>query len=272
MPDIDTDQVADTLADAGAAFIADADAGTRNAVEEPDGQTSDAGSDDSTESSDGLKDNQAGGLKREDLKTQLEQSERSRREMQSLHDRHFNEQQSKIAKLEGMYEAITRTGIRGEADPQLAANNQAEFDKKWRAEIEENPSKAIDFVRGVMADVESIVNQRVDDRLKGVESQVVELNPVYRENKDVIDTLMESGLDRKSAMIAAIKLGEKKQLVRQPGKVQAPGIANANGRVAPSKQATPKPLNADPVLREVWRGMGLSEKEQAEIALEAAQG
>ena len=197
--------------------------------------------------------------KRDDENTKLE---KSRREFQSMHDRQYSEQSNQISTLEGMVQTLVtqKKTETTEVDSTTAAKANDALAEKWRAEIEEKPERAVDLVLDTLGNVDAMVAERVAAALQGVESKVSDLDPDYRENKDMVDLLVEkTGIDRKSAINTVKALTESKSIVRQPEKIAAPGMVGSATRTTAEPPKKAEIVELDAHITEVANGLGLDE-------------
>lgn len=187
--------------------------------------------------------------------------DKSRREFQSMTDRKSFEAENKMSKLEGMIQVLaSQKAEKAEPDPSIAAKEDEATAEKWKAEIEENPARAVDLVRATMANVDAMVEERVSAALSGVESKVSDLDPFYRENKVMIDALVDkTGATRESAIGTIRVLSESKSIVRQPPKVDAPGSVGAPSRITADPPKKPKLIELDAHMTEMANNLGLDE-------------
>lgn len=197
---------------------------------------------------------------------ELSQAKKSQKNLQSLHDRHYNDTTKEMAKLAAKIELLESQKDRG-IDPAQAMQEQADFDEKWRKEIGEDPTKSIDFVRGVMSDVVSSIRGDLDKFRKELKGEISSRDSYYKQHKDVIDAIAKDGnMDIESAL----RLHEKhfkseKQTVAQPGKVQAPGRTSDGKRRSDS--VAPKQLRKlDELAETIFRMAGVPEDDRVKIA------
>jgi hypothetical protein len=156
----------------------------------------------------------------EQLQAELQQTRKSYDELRSFNDRRFNELQDRLAKTEA-----TAQTVKPVVDE--------EFEKRWETEINENPGKNVKaFVRGVAQDMLAEVDRRVADRMKAVDSRLMEVDPEIRARKADIDRMQsEYGVSREVA--AKIVLKELRPVgPATPPNSPAPGRMTAErGRV-----------------------------------------
>jgi len=259
MSELETSEVVDNLdAELGMDDMLDADDGTHESTEE---QVNEDSSQEATDIAELDKDTLAQMLLKErEAKGKLD---KSRRELQSMHDRQYSEQSKQIAKLEGMVQAMAaaRQSEPVKADPSIAAKENNALVQKWKEEIEEDPKRAVDLIVDAMSNMDRLVEERVNNVLNTMESKVSDLDPSYRENKELVDMLVqETGIDRKKALATVNVLTANKSIVRQPARVPAPGIVGAPTRRTAQIQKPPQLIELDDHFRSMVQLAGLSEE------------
>jgi hypothetical protein len=172
------------------------------------------------------------------------------------------------AQMELMQSQISRN-----VTAETAAREQDDFDKRWREEIDANPSKAIDFFRGMAKELKETATKEAKAEIERLKADLEEtrhsLDATYQQHRETVDRLVKDyGLDRKTAMALATK--ELKAAQQSPQQRAAvPGRTTSAGGGSfeqPSKQMA----TADPGIREVWRMLGIKdEKVQNRIRKEA---
>jgi DNA repair exonuclease SbcCD ATPase subunit len=190
--------------------------------------------------------------------------------LQSLHDRHYNEAAKERAKLAAKLELLESQQARG-VSPEQSKAEQDEFDQKWRTEIGEDPTKSIDFVRGVMGDVVATLRSDIENFRKEMKGEMSTRDSYYREHQEAIDAMAkELGVDIDRALSFHQKhMKQEKKGVAQPGKVDPPGQTAEGTRRSASPTPT-EPVQIDAMSAEVMRMAGVTEEEAQKIAKDIA--
>lgn len=209
----------------------------------------------------------------------LAEAEKKYAELQSLESRHYNEQREELVKMRERVAAAEALASRAPAvDPVAAQRAQDEFDREWAERLAPgDPEKGkayVDFLRGTQMELREEIKAELAGLRNGVQGQVREVNPVYQENKELIDKLVSKGMSPDDAMVAASVVGasRKKKAVSQPGQPQAPGsVATATRTTSQAKPSRPLDLAYDPFNMQVFKMAGLSQEEIDAIAKEAGR-
>lgn len=204
----------------------------------------------------------------ETLRKQYDTLEKRYRDIQGWDTKVAQENAQLKAQLDLLQSQITRN-----VSAETAAREQDDFDKRWREEIDANPSKAIDFFRGMAKELKETAAREAKAEIERLKADLEEtrqsLDPAYQQHRETVDRLVRDyGLDRKTATALAAKELKAAQQATQP-RAAVPGrtaSAGAGGYESPQKQMTP----TDPGIREVWRLLGIKdEKVQSRIRKEA---
>jgi hypothetical protein len=188
---------------------------------------------------------------------ELENAKKSHREVQSLADRHYNEQREKMSFLEGQIEAL-KVGLTGktEVDPEA----QKEFEKDWAKRVNEDPAAALEYYRNMAAELREQVRAEVRDLVKQQEGKIQELDPTYRAYKPEIDALIDK---YKVSRDVAINIFNdfKGKKVKQPGSTPAPGRTNeGSAGIQSNVQPTGDNISLSSFDEEVLRVAGIAPK------------
>ena len=213
---------------------------------------------------------------------ELAESNKRYAELQSLESRHFNEQREREAQLRERLAAIeARANREPEPDPTVVMEQQRKFDDEWAERLTPgDPEKGrvtLELFRGMMGEYLEETKRMVNSKLVGLDGKVRTLNPVYQENKELIDSLVAKGISENDALITAgVVSGNKKsgpKTVKQPGAPVAPGAVGTPTRSATgTKTVRPLGLAYSPMNQEVMRMAGITSKEEIDaIARDAGR-
>lgn len=202
---------------------------------------------------------------------QLAQREKDYKELQSLSDRHYNQMQEKMAKLEGRLEGLLSKPQSPERDEDIAEvrAKEAALLEKWKADVGEHPEKALEYADARAMQLRQYIDSALEQRFGEVKTKLRELDPVRQKEKETIDALVAANIPEDVALQVALALSKKKEL-RQPGVAQAPGVA-PEGRRQTQVDTAPKMVDVDPVSADVLRMLGYKPKDVNRIRLEAAK-
>jgi hypothetical protein len=178
------------------------------------------------------------------LRKQVETLEQRYKDVQGWGTKTAQEKAELSAKLDLLQSQISRN-----VSAEQAGKEQDDFDKKWREEIDANPSKSVYFFRGLAKELrDSVVSdaKREIERLNAaLEETRQSIDPAYQQNREAVDRLVKDyGLDRKTAMAIAVKElkvgGQSQQRASIPGRTAggAGGFDDEGGKTTPMDAGT----------------------------------
>jgi len=200
----------------------------------------------------------------------LEKKDQSSKELQSLHDKHYNQQKEEMIKLQTQIEMLQKQQVAPkEQDSTLSSEDQAKFDEEWRSKLQEDPSAAIDFFRGIIGEIKADYEAKLDDVKASSKQEFLTRDSVYTANKEAIDQMVgKYNMDFASAI--SIYSDMTKDQVKQPGKVPAPGTTSVSNQPASRVAPAPQPIALDPMSANVMKLAGLDEKSIKKITKKVA--
>jgi len=207
----------------------------------------------------------------------LKEKEKSYNEYRSMSDRRFNELRDEIVASRAKQELIEKQLSSPRVDPESARRAQEELDselaEKLYPEDKERGKAILDIFRKFQWESTGMLEEKIDKKLESLQGKVstklTEQSPIYRENKEEIDSLMQMGVaDKEQAIEIFAKLRGSKT-TSQPSRVKAPG-RTADGR-RPATTVKPSSIKLGATEAEVLRMIGLDEKMKAEILAEVAE-
>ena len=202
------------------------------------------------------------------LKAEVEKESKSKRDTQSYYDKRYNEQENKVSKLEGMMQTLVSGKHDSTDDSTTGKSDNESLIKEWKEAAEEDPSKLVDLILSVANNQDNSVDGRINGALEALKSEITDLQPEYRENKPMIDLLVEKipNMDKKTAMSVISALTANKTIVHQPPKVDAPNTVQSNQRTVASAPKKPEYVELDQHQQELARLCGVDEKATKRIA------
>ncbi|MDD2777641.1 MAG: hypothetical protein PHI16_01925 [Methanocellales archaeon] len=169
------------------------------------------------------------------LRTMLREERQARqkaieesRHTQSVSDRHYNELSNQMAELRGMFTQASKR------DSNIEPFDQSAFDNELAERIANDTDGrgTLSIMREMMREVKDDLYKQVVGEVSSVKNGVLELNPTYRENKELVDSICSKFKVSKDVALEIAKEYAPKK-ASQPGKVSAPGrIANNTSTVS----------------------------------------
>jgi len=206
----------------------------------------------------------------EDRDKKAVESDKRYKNLQALSDRNYNKMRDDMLKVQAQQELLVKqSALQGAIDPGVDQERQERFDADWSKKIAENPAEAMNYYRGMAGELQEGYRQQIADLRSEFSGQLHNLDPDYRENRELVDRLTATyNVDPAVARKMAKEFGQKK--VSQPGAVQAPG-RTVDGSVAAPAKLPARPMQVSERELEVLRMSGLSEEEQKEVLAEAGE-
>lgn len=208
------------------------------------------------------------------LEAELEKVRHSYDELRSFNDRKIGALTEENALLKVIKDQMSKTEQR-EYDA-LSAKEQEDFDARVVAEIDENGGKAaLKVFRGMIGESSTKLRESLKKEIREelmaefapIKQRVLDNDPDYQANKDLVDKLIAKGLSRESAVETA------KEILKTPGvtyagRAKAPGTVGTEGRQA-EKDVPVEPEELDPVIDSIASMAGLDKKK---LGLSIAKG
>ena len=191
---------------------------------------------------------------KEELVKRLQSQEKQYKEIRSLHDRQMNElRESQKQQFEVLRQLAESRGAQPpEAAPQVDDDS---FVEEWAEKIApddpERGKATIEFMRGVMGDALTRIEQENQQLRTRLEGRLTQQDPDYVRHKAFVDELVKDGMPMDKAVSFAKRHAGGKPAA-QPGDVQPPGRVAAGTRAAPSG-ASSSPIELDPATRNMMR-------------------
>lgn len=198
--------------------------------------------------------------KRED---EIAKTKKSYDELRSMEDRRSTKLTERLAKLEGMLEA------KQEQTPVETKADYSDIMKEMEDAIEEDPKNAAKYFVQFAQEFQAMMGEQKQALESDVTTRLARESAVYKNNKDFVDKLCQRGMDMASAIEFVSEVKEAENPIAQPGTPKAPGVVEA-GRASGTKKELPK-IEISPLHRRIFEAAGLTEKEIAEAAREAAK-
>ncbi len=183
--------------------------------------------------------------------------------LRSVHDKHYNEQNTEMGRLKGMMEAMQAGQAQNQGN---SLEDQSNFDQEWIDKISDDPGKnTIEFFRGMMSELMSEMDNKINGVSSTVNDKFLQLDPTFKENQELVEQISnEYGIDKAAAVKIAAKFAPK--TTKQPGAVNAPGrVSGDSNAVAQVSRQKVSQLGASPVgdmvAQNVLKMAGMTSKE-----------
>ena len=212
-----------------------------------------------------------------ELAKRLEERDKSYKELRSLHDRQMQQLRDD---QKAINERLVAALEKATAQPEPTQADPSEIYQKWGERFDpDDPEKGATIAemvdslgRGWMEKLDARINE-----IRGTtENKILALDPDYRQNKELVDELVESGLSLDKALDFARKHPTSKAAA-QPGRDGTPGRTATDTRSPSATANRVQPVNIDATTRGVMKmalgqlGIKDTDAEIATIAAEVAK-
>lgn len=203
------------------------------------------------------------------VEAERNQKDKSYRELQSLHDRQYNEQKERSIRMETELNMLKNTVMSQPTEDAWNPEQQAKFEEEWRNKINDKPDLAMDYAQAVAHEVRESILKELDKRHAATRQEWITKDNFYQANKDAVDTIVkEDGVTLEQAI--SIHKRYTQNSVKQPGIPTPPGRTDTALKPINDTKPVPERPVIPPDIMAVWRAQGFSQATCNKIAAKVA--